>query len=297
MAVVVRRGIYLDLDKTKLLPGELCITTDTGQCFFCYAPGNVKELATKKDLQEILTESPEAYNALQKLLEDLENNKDELTNILNDILSLKENKLDVTGDSCNNTVTFEEANNDEDIVSGETHAKIFGKILKSFKALRQGKINTTNIVQTDAVNEQTKVPSSAVTYAHGQLISQLQSNITALNNNLAIQDGTSAIIANSGYTFHSAETRLVKIADIVLLNIVIIADSFLPATNTTVATLPDGFRPIRPMNLIAKGSTEQWGGTFGILHVYIGSNGSIQLRQLSGSNFKYAMLQTAFSVK
>lgn len=185
MAVVVRRGIYLDLDKTKLLPGELCITTDTGQCFFCYAPGNVKELATKKDLQEILTESPEAYNALQKLLEDLENNKDELTNILNDILSLKENKLDVTGDSCNNTVTFEEANNDEDIVSGETHAKIFGKILKSFKALRQGKINTTNIVQTDAVNEQTKVPSSAVTYAHGQLISQLQSNITALNNNLA----------------------------------------------------------------------------------------------------------------
>lgn len=185
MAVVVRRGIYLDLDKTKLLPGELCITTDTGQCFFCYAPGNVKELATKKDLQEILTESPEAYNALQKLLEDLENNKDELTNILNDILSLKENKLDVTGDSCNNTVTFEEANNDEDIVSGETHAKIFGKILKSFKALRQGKINTTNIVQTDAVNEQTKVPSSAVTYAHGQLISQLQSNITALNNKLA----------------------------------------------------------------------------------------------------------------
>lgn len=209
MAVVVRRGIYLDLDKTKLLPGELCITTDTGQCFFCYAPGNVKELATKKDLQEILTESPEAYNALQKLLEDLENNKDELTNILNDILSLKENKLDVTGDSCNNTVTFEEANNDEDIVSGETHAKIFGKILKSFKALRQGKINTTNIVQTDAVNEQTKVPSSAVTYAHGQLISQLQSNITALNNNLgnirneqySLSAGGTLTISHSGSPF------------------------------------------------------------------------------------------------
>ena len=39
------------------------------------------------------------------------------------------------------------------------------------------KINSTSIVQTDQTNDTTKVPSSAVTYAHGQAISTINSNL------------------------------------------------------------------------------------------------------------------------
>jgi len=59
-----------------------------------------------------------------------------LTNAVN-------NKLDKTGDSKDNKVTFTEAAADTDIASGDTHATLFGKILKSIKSL---KVNIANII-------------------------------------------------------------------------------------------------------------------------------------------------------
>ena len=41
-------------------------------------------------------------------------------------------------------------------------------ILNNISALQSGKIDKTAIVQTDTVNDTTKVPSSAVTYGLGQ---------------------------------------------------------------------------------------------------------------------------------
>lgn len=170
-----------DFEPNKLLPGEFAFPVDTGEVYYCVAPGNVKRVATKEELQEILTSSPEAYTALQQLLSDLELNPSELTNILNNIASLQSGKLDKTGDSKDNIVTFAEAETDEDIASGDSHATIFGKILKSIKSLRaaiSSKINKSDIVQSAEVADEGKVPSAAV-------INGLANSITQLNNNLA----------------------------------------------------------------------------------------------------------------
>lgn len=82
--IKIRRGIEDNFIPSNLLPGELHITTDSGKVHFCYSAGNVKQLATIAQLQELLNVSPEAYLALQQLIADLED-ETVLTGILNDI--------------------------------------------------------------------------------------------------------------------------------------------------------------------------------------------------------------------
>lgn len=52
--------------------------------------------------------------------------------------------LSLTGDSKNNKVTFTEAVADADIASGDTHATLFGKILKNLNTLRDSIYNIVN---------------------------------------------------------------------------------------------------------------------------------------------------------
>lgn len=56
MAILIRRGLLSLFDKRKLRPGELAITTDGTKLYYCYSAGNVKEVVTVDDLQNI-TES------------------------------------------------------------------------------------------------------------------------------------------------------------------------------------------------------------------------------------------------
>lgn len=135
MAIQHRRGLKVDFDPNKMLPGEFAYALDTAELFYCYGVGNVKRLATIEDLQILLDTNETAYTALQQLIAELEN-ETVLTGILSDISNLQDNKLDKTGVSNNNTVIFSEASEDEDIVSGETHTILFGKILKSIKTFR-----------------------------------------------------------------------------------------------------------------------------------------------------------------
>lgn len=136
MAIQNRRGVANGLNTNKLVPGEFAVTTDTGKLCYCYAPGSVKWLATAEDLQAILDSTPAAYVALQQCILDLNSNPSELTNILSNISGLQSGKLDKTGDSKDNTVSFTEASTDTDITTGDTHATLLGKILKSIKTLR-----------------------------------------------------------------------------------------------------------------------------------------------------------------
>jgi len=88
MAIQVRRGALINLDRNQLLPGEFGVATDTGKLVFCYSAGNTRELSTTEDVQAILSASPTAYTALQALIADLNANPSELTNILNNITDL-----------------------------------------------------------------------------------------------------------------------------------------------------------------------------------------------------------------
>lgn len=88
MAIQNRRGNTADFDPNKMLPGEFAYALDTGELYYCVSPGNVKRCATKEELQQILTSTPEAYTALQQLISELEN-QTVLTGILADISELK----------------------------------------------------------------------------------------------------------------------------------------------------------------------------------------------------------------
>jgi hypothetical protein len=93
MAIIVRKGTVDKFDKNKLLPGELAVvinggTYGNGAMYFCASAGNVKEIATREDLQSVLDASETSYAALQQLIADLENNPSELTNILANISNL-----------------------------------------------------------------------------------------------------------------------------------------------------------------------------------------------------------------
>ena len=56
------------------------------------------------------------------------------------------------------------------------NAENLNKMDSGIKALEEGKISKSDIVQTDTINDPNKVPSSAVTHALGQ-------QVTTLNNN------------------------------------------------------------------------------------------------------------------
>lgn len=58
------------------------------------------------------------------------------TDVVGAVNELDTEKLDKSGDSKDNSVTFTEASTDTDIISGEKHSVLFGKISKSIKTLR-----------------------------------------------------------------------------------------------------------------------------------------------------------------
>lgn len=87
MAIQNRRGNFVDFDPYKMLAGEFAYALDTEELYYCVSPGNVKRCATKEEVIEILETSQDAYNGLQQLLTELEN-ETVATGILNDIADL-----------------------------------------------------------------------------------------------------------------------------------------------------------------------------------------------------------------
>ena len=92
MAILIRRGLLSLFDKRKLRPGELAITTDGTKLYYCYSAGNVKEVVTVDDLQNILDAQPEAYHALQELISELNDNTSLAASML---AQINQNKSDI----------------------------------------------------------------------------------------------------------------------------------------------------------------------------------------------------------
>ncbi|WP_162300660.1 pyocin knob domain-containing protein [Anaerosacchariphilus polymeriproducens] len=137
----------------------------------------------------MLSSSQEAYTALQQLIADLQE-QTVLTGILADIDALQNGKLDKTGDSKDNTVTFAEASTDTNIASGETHTTLFGKLLKNIKTLRSLIGTLANLTTTE------------------------KSNLVGAINEIAGQYGKKIDINNSGYEQNTRGLRTVTNANI-----------------------------------------------------------------------------------
>lgn len=54
MAIQMRRGNNADLDKTKLVAGEMAVSLDAGKACISLGNGETIELATKTDLDNII---------------------------------------------------------------------------------------------------------------------------------------------------------------------------------------------------------------------------------------------------
>lgn len=111
MAIQNRRGNIADFDPFKMLPGEFGYLLDTEELYYCVAPGNVKRVATKEDIVQILDTNQEAYDGLQQLLIELEN-ETVASGILNDIsdLLVETAQHDSKIDSLENRTTINETN-------------------------------------------------------------------------------------------------------------------------------------------------------------------------------------------
>lgn len=54
MAIQQRKGAFNDLDTTKLVPGELVITSNPDKVIGKTSAGDIVELATKDDLDNVI---------------------------------------------------------------------------------------------------------------------------------------------------------------------------------------------------------------------------------------------------
>lgn len=196
-----------------------------------------------------------------------------------------------THDSKNNIVTFEEAEEDEDIESGETHSALFGKILKTIKTLRLGKVNKSDIVQTAEVNDTNKIPSSAVTNG-------LKQDINELNNNLTVQSVDLSSILSPASNFAILYAWAVKYGKMVQLSL-IIQNTVAFANETPICTyLPVGYRPPRPLRFPCMLHTDPrnnyvWGYS-GLGYAAIGTDGAVYIRDYSNSNCTYAIVHVTY---
>lgn len=209
MAILNRRGQKTNFDPSKMLGGEFGYVLDTAELYYCYSPGNVKRLLTSDDVQLILNASPEAYEALQQLLNDLENNPSELTNILNNISGLQTSKLDKTGDSKDNTSSFTQAVTLSNITSGENHATLFGKVMKFFAFIGTTALTTVAQTVTAAINElksNVGTLSSLTTMAKTNIVAAINELVSgkidkvSISTTDTVNDTTKVLGANVGYT-------------------------------------------------------------------------------------------------
>ena len=84
-----------------------------------------------------------------------------------------------------NTVSFNESENDEDIESGSTLSIIFGRLLKSIKSLRSNKIDKSSIVNNTVTTVEGTVLDGRVGKALQDQVNSLNNNLTTLGNKLA----------------------------------------------------------------------------------------------------------------
>ena len=69
MAIQMRRGAYSDLDKSKLVAGEIVLAQDTNYVGIAKKPDIVLELAKKEDLDNVVAGTFDVINGCLTYIE------------------------------------------------------------------------------------------------------------------------------------------------------------------------------------------------------------------------------------
>lgn len=203
MAIINRKGQFVDFDPSKMLPGEWAVVLDGDSnskdgksIYMCFSAGVVKRMATyddmvdninnaTEDVQNMFTE--EMRDAINQALEIVDSGNAVITNAQSVLQSAEqatknandaaeEAKSYVLGDISSKTVTFLEASSRVNIASDESTATLFGKIKKFFTDLKP------HAFTAPVQNLTTNVAGSALDATMGK---KLQEGINTLNSNLS----------------------------------------------------------------------------------------------------------------
>lgn len=211
MAIQNRRGAFADFDPAKMVPGELAVVlsgdpaSDTGRTLYiCFAPGVVKRIVSYEDFEtELQNATEEIQEAFTADVQAAINNAIAATSAANaaqqaaTLAAAAANEAAtaanayVLGDISSKTVTFQEAENRENINSGESTATLFGKIKKWFTDL--GAAAFKGVANNATTTEEGYVADARMIKVLQGLIDGQQTQITELNTNFAAIFSTTAL--------------------------------------------------------------------------------------------------------
>lgn len=98
MAIRNRRGLKEQLIKSKLLPGEIAIATDTGNAWYCHDAGQVILIATSADIETLRQESNNYQEAQQLIIDRIQATVSKNTSdIVADEKAILKNQSDIAG--------------------------------------------------------------------------------------------------------------------------------------------------------------------------------------------------------
>lgn len=202
MAIQIRYGDYADFQPEKMVTAELaCVisgdpaVTDGKSLYLCFAPGVVKRITTyadfERELQSVTEDIQSAFTQdIQDTIQDTINVINNANEAISQANEAKNQALSAAaaaqeaageaiaaagGDISQKTVTFEQAENRENINSGDSTATLFGKIKKWFADLG------TAAFQSVANNLTTTAEGSVLDARQGKT---LKDEINELNTNL-----------------------------------------------------------------------------------------------------------------
>ena len=167
MSIQQRRGANADFDATKMLPGELAVTTDgTKKVYVAFAPGDARELAFKDQIPIIgnitptevqnavdnyLTENPvqagatkEQTTQIERNRENSELNKEEIAKTKNNLAQLSNPNIFINGNFqiWTNGESFRVQNKDTEVVTPVITAdKWYVESIDSTEVLNVTKVN------------------------------------------------------------------------------------------------------------------------------------------------------------
>lgn len=166
MAIQNRRGVFSEFDPAKMLPGEIAVvltgdtsTEDGKSIYVCFAPGDVKQLATSEDLTELV---------MQKIVDTKTDVVDELANSIGAELktaieaSEKATKAATTATASANSATS--SANTQATLASTAYVNASNAALRANNAAEEAREAINRILSTEivkAIDEQTALDAIA----------------------------------------------------------------------------------------------------------------------------------------
>jgi len=197
MAIQTRRGNAIDFNSNKMLPGEPATVIDGGKIKWCVSPGNVKTIATVEDMASSISDAD------QIIIDELTAGANAAANVVEGVLDGVNHIIDDNGtyyqlNSADGGMYLKEIAPDTNPPASTTILDNISSLQTDVSNLDANKVAKADIVQTDTVNDSSKVPSSVVTYGLGQ-------EIDAINNRF-IETTESVSFSLSGATITGTGT-------------------------------------------------------------------------------------------